>query len=127
MTKITEMPLAGALSGTELFEVVQNGDNKRLPANKLGELVAPGYSDLVNQVGILTATDGRQKTLTYQFEQTLTVRITHNLGTKNFIETILGSDGERIYAPTEAVSENEILVTFTSPEAGTISILFFLP
>jgi hypothetical protein len=126
MTKITEMPLAGTLTGTELIEIVQNGDNKRLPSNKLGELIAPGYSDLVNQVNVLSALESTQKILRYDFEQTLTVRIVHGLGTKNFIETILGSDGERIYAPVEAVSVDEILITFTSPEAGTVSIIFFL-
>ena len=127
MTKITEMPLADTLTGNELFETVQNGENKRVPPEMIADLIAPGYDDLVNQVSVLTAKESRQTTLKYDFEQTLVVQIVHNLGTKNFIETILGSDGERIYAPAEAVSDNEIVITFTAPEAGTVSIIFLLP
>jgi len=35
MSKITDMPLAEALNGTELLEVVQNGTNKKAPAQML--------------------------------------------------------------------------------------------
>ena len=44
MGKISQMPAAGALSGDELIEIVQNGSNKKLPVNSLASRGSDGLS-----------------------------------------------------------------------------------
>jgi len=61
---------------------------------------------------------------TYIFQDEMPLRIKHNMNSVDFIESIRGVDNRRIYANVVAVDEMEILVEFTEPESGRITIAF---
>jgi len=63
--------------------------------------------------------------LSYSFEKSIIWHIVHNLNCVNFDETIRNTAGQRVYATVEPINENELLVKFTEPEEGTISVIFF--
>lgn len=61
----------------------------------------------------------------YSFEKSMVWHIVHNLNCVNFDETIRNIAGQRVYAHVEPINENELLVKFTEPEEGVISVVFF--
>lgn len=116
MSKISNLPPAGSLSGSELFEVVQDGNNKRLTFNNIKSKVREVVP------GIVQATYTR----TYTFPESLTWTVLHpEFPSLTFMEKIMGTNGDRIYAPIRVFNENEFIVEFTEPESGTITVVFY--
>lgn len=116
MSKISNLPQAGSILGSELFEVVQEGSNKKLTFNNLKSKVREVVP------GIVQATYTR----TYTFSSSLTWTVLHpEFPSLTFMEKIVGTNGDRIYAPIRIFNENELIVEFTEPESGTITIVFY--
>jgi len=63
---------------------------------------------------------------TFHFESTMELRIKHNMNTKVFTESIVNLAGDKVYAPCRPIDNTEFVVEFTDPEAGMISVLFYL-
>lgn len=61
---------------------------------------------------------------TYIFKDAMPLIIKHNMNSVDFTESIRGVDNRRIYANVVAVDEMEIMVEFTEPESGRITIAF---
>lgn len=61
---------------------------------------------------------------TYIFQDAMPLHIKHNMNSVDFIESIRGVDNRRIYANVVVINEMEILVEFTEPESGRITIAF---
>lgn len=61
----------------------------------------------------------------YAFESSMVWTITHNQDCLDFQETIYSSSGQRLYAEITPLNSNQVRVTFTEPEEGTILLLFF--
>ena len=53
-------------------------------------------------------------------------RVKHDLNTINFSEAITNNSGQRIYAAVTIIDNNEFLIEFTEPEAGSVSVMFFV-
>jgi hypothetical protein len=56
----------------------------------------------------------------------LTWVVTHNLGTYNFIASLVDSDGNQFFAKTTAVSDNQFVVYLTEPTSGSVFVTFGL-
>jgi len=52
--------------------------------------------------------------------------ITHNLGTYNFSVSLMDSSNRQVFAGVKAVSENQIIVSFTEPISGSANVMFSL-
>lgn len=63
---------------------------------------------------------------TFSFESALVWRIRHTANTKNFVETIISVDGQRVYGNIQIIDNTEFLVEFTEPESGKITVVFYL-
>jgi hypothetical protein len=53
-------------------------------------------------------------------------RVTHNMNTVNFTESIKNNQGAKMYANISIVDGNEFLVELTEPESGSIVVTFDL-
>ena len=63
---------------------------------------------------------------TFHFEETMTLRVEHGMGTKLFSKTIINSNGDEIFAAHSVVDNETFLVEFTEAEAGVITVMFYL-
>lgn len=61
----------------------------------------------------------------YTFSSALSWVITHNQDCVDFQETIRNSSGQLLYAEVKPLNANQIEVTFTEPEEGSIILVFF--
>jgi len=56
----------------------------------------------------------------------LTWVVTHNLGTYNFSVSLMDSSNRQVFAGVKAVSENQIIISFTEPISGSANVMFSL-
>lgn len=62
----------------------------------------------------------------YDFTDAMSVRIVHNLNTRNFTKSIINSLGEDVIAPVDILNSNEFTINFTDPETGSVTIMFYI-
>lgn len=61
----------------------------------------------------------------YQFEKSIVWHVVHNLNCIDFTASIRTLTGQRLYTHIETLNTDELLVHFTEPEEGVISLVFF--
>ena len=106
MVTISQLPPADKLSGYEVMEIVQEGINKKVMLNVVGQSVS----------GIVTRR--------YEFASSMVWKIKHNLKTSSFIATLADTHGTPLFTSITPVSKDEIWIQFTEPEEGSASIIF---
>lgn len=122
-----------SLDGSELLEVVQGGQNKRVTAEALTEL-ALASKTVVNLAELAKETRAKLNETqyfmrkfgvrVYSFPASLTWRIVHNASTVDFVESIKNLSHDKLYANVKIVDDNSFFIEFTEPEAGTVSVVF---
>ncbi len=142
-TKISEMPLADPLEGTEFVEVLQDGANRRLPIESILASARSAY-DLAVQRGFIGTLDEYLASLEgpqgiqgiqgipgtgsipipFTFSLSMSWVVQHNQNSFDFIETIYDTNRKRIYANVEIIDENSFKVEFTQPQAGSVKAIF---
>jgi len=53
-------------------------------------------------------------------------RVKHNMGTTHFHATIQNQEGEIVYTGIEVIDDSEFRLMYTSPESGTLDVVFYL-
>ncbi len=74
-----------------------------------------------------SATNPAQVARSQYFGSALEWIFQHNQGTQNFIASIVNSEGVPVYASTKPIDDNQLIVSFTEAETGTLNVLFFVP
>jgi hypothetical protein len=62
----------------------------------------------------------------YTFSRSLQWRVKHNMMTENFDVVIRNQAGDQIYTNIRIVDNTEFLVEFTTAEAGTLNVAYYL-
>lgn len=60
----------------------------------------------------------------YEFTNSLTWTINHNMGTTRFRETLTGADNKRFYALVNIIDENSFEVRLTEATSGAVDVIF---
>ena len=126
----------------DLATVAFTGDYTDLNNKPFIPVVPTNISAFLNDAGYQTASDvatdieeyeanhpdngGGNNTSfkVFNFTESLTWLVEHNMNTKFFIETIMDSNGNRIYANVDPVDVNYFVITLTQATAGSVSVYF---
>lgn len=91
----------------------------------------PSLAKIVQNVEVALALAEQAKigfvAKTYTFPASTQWVVSHpESPTVNFTETIVNTDGVRVYAPRQVISSTEFVINFTEPEAGTLNVIYYI-
>ena len=99
------------LDGTLVLKTLNHQDVETIVQNKVTEILS---------------TSTQVVTKVYSFDSTTELRIDHNQNTEIYNYTIVNVDGDRVWTTETNIDPNGFTLNFTEPEAGTISVVFYV-